>query len=110
MKENQYRVGRKLGFDPKAKTTVSVRPNEAKRTEGVSVVLEKVVRDLMKWRDARRVVTPFESAESVLRLLAFHGVIDGKTHPMGGMVWRVNGAFYGRTDGITHEIFNNLRY
>lgn len=73
--------------------------------------LERVVADLTDattWSWAY-MSSNWDAAQAVLRLMARNGLIEWKTHPMGGDIWRVNGKLYGRTDGITHKKFDALK-
>lgn len=52
------------------------------------------------------------AADSVLRLLARHGLIEQACHPLTigpPGIFRVNGKLFGRTDGITHDKFDQLK-
>lgn len=80
-------------------------------SEKHAIKLEKVVKILAdgyiwNWTE---MVSCRNAADGVLRLLAYEGLIDGRRHPSGGLVWRVNGKLFGRTDSITHKNFTELR-
>lgn len=73
--------------------------------------LERVVAELadtMKWNWTRG-TTHRDAADSVLYLMAREGLIEYAQHPSGGAIWRTNGKLFGRTDGMTDELFNEMR-
>ncbi len=45
-----------------------------------------------------------------LRVLADCGLLEARTHPLGGNVWKFKGKLYGRTDNMTIRKFNKLKW
>lgn len=50
-----------------------------------------------------------DAADAVLDLMAREGLVEQAEHTHGGKVWAVNGKLFGRTDGITHKIFEPVK-
>ena len=73
--------------------------------------LERVVAELadpLEW-NWTRMMSHRDAADCALSVLAREGLIQKRRHPLGGLVWRVGDALYGRTDGITSENYHELK-
>lgn len=69
-------------------------------------VLVSELADDMQWNWTRS-LSENDAAMKVLQRMAKLGLIEHRRHPSGGNIWRVNGKLFGRTDGITEEMFES---
>lgn len=86
---------------------MSEKPN----TPRLLSALERVVEDLAdpyRWNWMQG-CSHRDAADHALTLLAREGIIEKSEHPSGGLIWRVNGKLFGRTDGITHAKFDKRK-
>lgn len=79
--------------------------------EETALALEKVVKEMAdgyrwNWCDMSN---HRNAANAFLGVLAREGLIEEREHPHGGLVWRVNGRLFGRTDNVTQAVFNKPR-
>jgi len=77
----------------------------------MSKAIENIVKELadgQKW-SWMRTLREEDAAKRMLGLMARERLIEERTHPHGGLVWRVNGRLYGRTDGIGMKRFDKLK-